>query len=204
MASFSSVAISLIDHLGLAGVGVGVMLNGLGVPGISEVMLPLAGVAVRQGHWALWEVLVVAFVAQLVGVSLAYAIGRYAGVAVIERYGKYVLITHADLARSQKAFDRHGAPLVIVGSFIPGIQGFIGYVAGIAELSYSRFLVSVALGKLIWIGGLVGLGYAVGGDVAFIDSLMSRVGIFVILALIALVIWYIRRQHPRGTDVAEK
>ena len=204
MASLSDIATNLIHHLGLTGVGVGVGLNGLGVPGTSEILLPLAGVSVREGHWTLVSVLGVAFFAQLVGVSLAYAIGRYAGVSAIDRFGKYVFVSHRDLVRAQEAFDRHGAPLVIVGSFIPGIQGFIGYVAGIAELGYGRFLLSVAVGKLIWIGGLVGLGYGLGRDIGLIDQLTSRVGIFVLLVLIIVVIWYIRRQHSQSPEITKE
>jgi membrane protein DedA with SNARE-associated domain len=197
LTSLSDIATSLINHLGLAGVGLGVGLNGLAVPGTSEILLPLAGVAIRQGHWSFFAVLSISFIAQLIGVSLAYSIGRYAGVSAIERFGKYIFVSHRDLLRAQRAFDRHGAPLVIVGSFIPGIQGFIGYVAGIAELGYGRFFLSVAVGKLIWISGLVGLGYWLGKDIGRIDQLTSRAGIFVVVFLIIVVIWYIRRQHSR-------
>ena len=47
--TFTGLAISLIDHLGLAGIAIGVFFNGLSAPGLSEVLLPLAGVAVKQG-----------------------------------------------------------------------------------------------------------------------------------------------------------
>lgn len=201
MTSLSTFATSLIDHLGLLGVSVGVGLNGLGVPGVSEVLLPLAGVAVREGHQPFGAVLVTALIGQLIGSSLAYAIGRYGGTALIERYGRYILVTPAELHRAQAAFDRHGRPLLVVGAIIPGIQGFMGYIGGIAEVSFGEFLLFIGLGKIIWIAGLVGLGYAVGNHVDVIDQIVSKVGLVVLVLIAALVIWYIRRQHARGTRI---
>ena len=200
MISISSVASGLIDHLGLTGIGVGIGLNGIGVPGISEVLLPLSGVAARQGHQPLIGVLVVAFVGQLIGLSVAYVIGRYGGVALLERYGRYILISPKELHHAQKTFDRHGRPLVFAGAFIPGIQSFIGYIAGIAELGFGEFIVYASIGKVIWIGGLVGLGYELGGHTEAIDKLISRAGLLVFVVLVGAIIWYIRRQTRVSND----
>ena len=199
--SLSTLGTSLIDHLGLLGVGIGVGLNGLGVPGVSEVVLPLAGVAIKTGHQPLIGVLIVAYIGQVIGSSIAYGIAKYAGEPVIKRYGKYVLVTEHELARAQTAFDKYGAPLVIVGAFVPGIQGFMGYVAGLAELSYGRFLVYISIGKIIWIGGLVGLGYAVSDHIDVIDKYVGQIGIVVLVAIVIAVIWYIKR-HARDEKSA--
>src|SRR6478752_1841722 len=117
--SISSAAGALVDHLGVAGVAFGVFLNGLGVPGLSEVLLPLGGVGVKQGHLNLWWLVVASMVAQLAGLSVAYFIARYGGIALVERYGKYVLISRHDLEGAHRAFQKYGGPLVLFGAFIP-------------------------------------------------------------------------------------
>jgi len=200
MIAVSALATSLVDKLGLTGVAVGVALNGLGVPGISEVLLPLAGVAARQGSQNLVEVLLAAMVGQLAGSVTAYFIGRYGGIGLVERYGRYILVTSHDLHRAQGAFERWGRPLVLVGAFIPGLQGFMAYIAGLAEVPFGKFLLYFTLGKVVWIGGLVGLGYALGNQSGIIDRTISRVGLVVLLLLVVGLIWYIRRQMRERTS----
>jgi membrane protein DedA with SNARE-associated domain len=200
--SFTILAIRLIDHLGLLGLALGVFLNGLSVPGLSEVLLPLAGVAVKQGRFSILLLLPVVMLAQLLGVTLAYIIGRRGGLPLISKYGKYIFISHHDLTTGQNAFEKHGEALVIVGSFIPGIQGLVGYVAGIAEMNYGRFLAAVLAGKLVWIGGLLAFGYVLGGHLSLLDSIIRRLGVVILAAAIVVGIWYVRRhQRHKGAKI---
>jgi membrane protein DedA with SNARE-associated domain len=195
-------AISLVDHLGLVGLALGVFLNGLSVPGLSEVLLPLAGVAVKQGRFNILLLLPVVMIAQLLGVSVAYFVGRRGGLPLISKYGRYIFISHRDLTTGQKAFEKHGEALVIVGSFVPGIQGIVGYVAGIAEMNYGRFLAAVFAGKMVWIGGLLALGYILGGHLFLLDSVIRRLGVVILAAAIAVGIWYVRRhQRHKGAKI---
>jgi membrane protein DedA with SNARE-associated domain len=197
MFNLSGIVGTVVDRVGVAGIGVGVFLNGLGVPGVSEVLLPLGGVAIKQGKLNLTEVFVVAMICQLVGVSLAYLIARFGGIALIERYGKYVFISSRELAATHRAFEKYGERLVMVGAFIPGIQGFIGYAAGIAEMNYVRFVLWVFVGKLVWIGGLLYLGSVLSKHINLIDQVLNKLGIAVLAALIILAIWYVKR-HRRA------
>ena len=195
--SVTQVATNLIEQLGLTGITIGVFLNGLGVPGISEVMLPLSGVAVREGKMSLVPLLIVAMIAQLIGVSLAYLIAKYGGIELVERYGKYILISKKELESANRALTKRPW-MIVVGGFIPGIQGFIGYVGGIADLSYRRFIASVFIGKLIWIGGLVALGYALGSQVARLDSIIRQFGIIILVLVIAAIVWYVWSPRERA------
>jgi membrane protein DedA with SNARE-associated domain len=193
----SGVATVLVERLGALGISLGVFLNGLGIPGISEVLLPLGGVAVRQGRMDFVSLFVMAMVAQLIGVSAAYMIARFGGLPMIERYGKYVFISTRELNAAERAFERYGSWLVVFGAFVPGIQGFIGYVAGVAQMNYARFLISVFIGKLVWIGGLLYLGMLVGDHIDLIDRGIKQIGVGVLVVLVLLGVWYVRmhRRH---------
>jgi membrane protein DedA with SNARE-associated domain len=129
-------------------------------------------------------------IAQLVGVSVAYWIAKYGGIELVERYGKYILISKKELDAANRALTKRPW-MIVVGGCIPGIQGFVGYVGGIADLSYRRFIVSVFFGKLIWIGGLVALGYALGSQVARLDAIIRQFGIIILVLVIAAVVWYV-------------
>jgi membrane protein DedA with SNARE-associated domain len=200
--SFSNAALELVNHLGVAGVAVGVFLNGLSIPGLGETLLPLGGVAVNQGKMNLWVLLVVAMVAQLAGLSVAYAIGRYGGEPLLVRYGKYVFVRPHELKKMQLGFDKYGSWLVLVGAFIPGIQGLIGYAAGIAEMNYGQFLVSAFVGKIVWIGGLVALGMAVGNNLDLIDRSIKQMSMIVLAGLVVLVVWYVWRHRRQRMQTA--
>jgi membrane protein DedA with SNARE-associated domain len=196
-----NIASALIDKLGLAGLALGVFLNGLGVPGLSEVLLPLSGVAVHQGTMDLVTVFVVAMFAQLLGVSAAYGIARNGGLPLIEKYGRYILISRRELDASERAFEKYGGRLVIVGAFVPGIQGFIGYAAGVARMNFGWFLINVFVGKLVWVGGLVYLGLVVGDNLDAIDSVMKQAGAAVLALLLAAGLWYLyhhKRRRRKG------
>ncbi len=194
----------LISSLGVGGIGLGVFLNGLGVPGLSEVLLPLGGAAVSHGRMNLVVLLLVALVSQLVGLSAAYFIAKYGGHALIVKYGKYILVSHRELAAVEKTFEKYGQWLVLFGAFIPGIQGFIGYVAGLAEMNFARFVIAALVGKLVWIGGLVYLGSVLGSHVGAILASMRQVGVLVLAAVLGVGFWYLYTHRQRRRDKGAK
>lgn len=197
--SLSAIALELVSRMGVLGIGLGVFLNGLGVPGISELLLPLGGVGVAQGKIDLVWLVAVALVAQLAGVSAAYWLARTGGLELVERYGKYILVSRRELRAAERAFDRWGNWLVVFGAFIPGIQGFIGYIAGVGKMKYGRFLAAAFVGKIVWISGLVYLGAILGDHLDLIDRSIKQIGVVVLAAVLLAGIWYVRR-HRRPTE----
>ena len=204
VATLSTAAIGLVNHLGALGIGVGVFLNGLGIPGLSEVLLPLGGVAVHQGRISLPWLFVVAMVCQLAGLTVAYCLARFGGLALVEKYGKYLLVSSRDLRAAHRAFVKHGGGLVIVGAFTPGIQGFIGYVAGIAEMNYIRFIVAALVGKLVWIGGLLYLGSVLGNRIDMVQQSLKQAALIILVAAAALVAWHIWGHSRHRSQHAEE
>jgi membrane protein DedA with SNARE-associated domain len=193
--SATGFAAVLIDRLGLLGIGIGVFFNGLGVPGLSEVLLPLGGVGIRQGHINVIAMFVVVMACQIAGLTLAYWIARVGGLRVIERYGKYIFVSHRDVISAQRAFDKYGIRMIAIGSFVPGVQGFVGYAAGFAQMNYMRFIVAAFVGKLVWVSALMYLGWILGSHLGLLDKFIQQFGIIVLLAVIIAGIWYVRRHR---------
>src|SRR5580658_3280371 len=77
------------------------------VPTSSELTLGFAGVLAAEGKLSLPAVIAVGAAGELVGALIAWAIGRSGGRAFVDRYGKYILVTHHDLDRAEAWYQRH-------------------------------------------------------------------------------------------------
>ncbi len=139
------------------------------VPVPSEVTFGFAGAlttAAVTGHaqFSILGVLVVGVVGSLIGSVIAYEVGRSLGRAIVDRWGKWVLLTHHDLDVAERWFDRYGALSVLIGRVLPVVRTVISLPAGVAEMKRGRFVVLTVIGSAVWIGLLTGLGHAAGAS----------------------------------------
>ncbi|HUA09665.1 MAG TPA: DedA family protein [Candidatus Acidoferrales bacterium] len=163
MEHLHQIAISLIDHYGYGGLFAVLLLGNTGAPVGAEVILPIAGGLTATGHLPfLWLTIVVAVLGELAGGTIAYLLGRFGGRPLIDRYGKYVHLSHANLDRVHGFFERYGSFAVFVCRFIPVIRGIVGIPAGLAEMNLAHFYLWYTLGSLIFCGVLIALGMEVG------------------------------------------
>ena len=143
-------------------------VSAMGIPIGAEIALIYAG-ALASGkvhgqnpHFHLVLIVVVATAAELLGSLAGYAIGNYGGRPLVDRVGKYVLLTHRDLDRAEAWFDRRGEPLVLVGRFIPLLRSFVSLAAGLAEMAVAKFVIFTVIGCAIWCTALTLLGDSLG------------------------------------------
>ncbi|MHB1854342.1 MAG: DedA family protein [Acidimicrobiales bacterium] len=145
-------------------------LSALGIPVGSELAMAYAG-ALASGHLTgrhdqldIVLVAIVASIGDVAGSSIGYAIGRFGGRALVDRVGKYLLLTHKDLDRAEAWFDRFGESAVLFGRFIPLVRSFVSVVAGVAEMTLAKFLLFTTIACSIWCVGLTLMGYALGAS----------------------------------------
>jgi membrane protein DedA with SNARE-associated domain len=172
------------------------------VPTSSELTLGFAGVQASQHHLNLVAVILVGAVGETVGAFIAYFIGRYGGRAFVDRYGRYVLLSHHDLDRAEAWYQRNGNWGVLVSRLIPVIRNFVAIPAGVAEVPLVRFGILTFIGSLIWDGAMAGIGYGVGGQWEKVMHGVSYAGyIIAVLALAAIVfvIWHRYRSYKAAT-----
>jgi membrane protein DedA with SNARE-associated domain len=181
--------VALIDHYGYLGLFVGLAFGNIGLPVGTELLLPLAGALTATGHLSnLWLTILVALVGELAGGSVGYAIGRFGGVPLIERYGKYVHFTHARLMQVHAFFDRWGTFAIFVCRFLPVLRGIVAIPAGIAEMNLALFYLWTFLGSLIFCTFLILLGGALGAHIDTVLPLLRRGGYIVLgVAVLAVV-----------------
>jgi membrane protein DedA with SNARE-associated domain len=157
------------------------------IPIPSEVTVGYAGFLASTGRLNLVLVIVLATVGETVGAFISYAIGRYGGRAFVDRFGRYVLLSHADLDRAEHWFERRGDWSVAVGRVVPLVRTFIALPAGVAEMPLLRFGLFTAGGSLVWIGALAGAGDALGGKWNKLTHGFSVAG-YVVVAVVVLAI----------------
>ena len=168
------------------------------IPIPSEVTFGFAGafctLAVGgQGHFAIWAVIVVGTVGSLVGSVIAYEVGRSAGRAIVDRWGKWILLTHKDLDAAERWFEKYGAVSVLVGRVVPVVRTVISLPAGVAEMQRGPFVALTTIGAAIWVSLLTGLGYAAGQNwrrVSHDVHLFQTPIIILIVLALAFGLWH--------------
>jgi membrane protein DedA with SNARE-associated domain len=190
------------EAVGYLGVALWVAIESVIIPIPSELVLPFAGFLVGEGRaiepltGQPWNVLLVTLfgtIGATLGALVAYAIGMFGGRPVIERWGRYLGITPADLDRADDFFDRHGNAAAFFGRMVPVIRSLVSFAAGIAHMPLGRFVVFTFLGSLPWTLLLVVAGVVMGANWEEIGGILKRFEYLVlaILAVIALLwIWF--------------
>ncbi len=158
--SISDFAISLITQFGYWGVFIGMTLESACIPLPSEIIMPFSGFVVWQGttNMTLIGVTIVGAVANVFGALIAYTVGAKGGRPLLEKYGKYILITHNQLERADKWFDKYGYEAVLISRFLPIIRTFISLPAGISHMDIKKFVIYTFIGSLPWVFALAYLG----------------------------------------------
>jgi membrane protein DedA with SNARE-associated domain len=157
------------------------------IPFPSEVTVGFAGYLASNGHLNLAAVIVIGTAGETVGALIGYTIGRVGGRRLVDRFGRYVLLSHSDLDRAERWFDHRGEWSVLIGRVVPLVRTFIALPAGVAEMQLPRFTVLTSIGSLVWVGSLAGAGYGLGQQWHRITHGFSVAG-YVLVAVVVLAV----------------
>src|SRR5262245_49097603 len=192
----SAFIVATISALGYVGVVLLMAIESACIPLPSEIIMPFSGYLVYTGRFNLWLVAVAGAFGCVVGSLVAYWIGMYGGRPLIEKYGRFVLISHHDLDLADRWFARFGEAIVFVSRLLPVIRTFIAFPAGVARMNLKRFVVYTFLGSLPWCLGLAYVGQKLGEQWETnptLKTLFHRFDFVIgIIGLIALT-WWVRR-----------
>lgn len=202
--------IDVITAFGYVGVFFLMLAENLFPPIPSEVIVPVAGLAVGAGTLSLVGVVVAALAGTLIGnlpwFVLARMLGRARFVALVDRYGRWAAVRAEDVDTAIGWFDRHGAKAVLIGRFAPGVRTLISVPAGLSAMPFGRFLLLSAIGSTIWIGVLLAAGMVLHANWHLIADVLGPLGkiilVLVALGLVGWVLW--RRWRERRTASVEK
>jgi membrane protein DedA with SNARE-associated domain len=184
-----------ISSYGYAAIFLLSVLQSCCIPTSSELTIGFAGVLASQGKLSLVGVIAVAVAGEVVGAYIAWAIGRYAGRGFVDRYGRYVLLTHHDLDRAEDWYHRHGAWGVFVGRLVPVIRNFVAVPAGVAEYPLVPFGVLTFLGSLVWLSTMALIGYGVGSSYHKVMKGFNYAGYIVAVAAVVAIAFVVAHRY---------
>lgn len=191
--SLANIVTSTIGHVGYFGVFFLMLLESCGVPMPSEVIMPFAGFVVVTGAMTLPLVILAGVLGDVAGATIAYLIGDRGGRPLIEKYGRYILISKHDLNTADRWFKKHGEATVFIGRLLPVIRTYISFPAGISEMKLPKFILYTFLGALPWIGVLAYLGTKMGSNWGIIREKLHSFDLAIVIGLIVLIVLYIWR-----------
>ena len=185
--------IYVISRMGLPGIVLLMAIESACIPLPSEVIMPFSGYLVFLGKYSLWSVGLAGAFGCVVGSIPAYYLGMYGGRPLIEKYGKYILMSRHDLDMADRWFDRHGEATVFFARLLPIIRTFIAFPAGVARMNMKRFIAYTFAGSLPWCLGLAYVGMVMGERWPTLRYYFHKFDLVIGAAIVAGIVWYVRR-----------
>ena len=212
MAGIDTVIIEFIRNLyqavGWFGVVAAMTIESACIPLPSEVIMPLSGwMLIKEAGHGPWYLLWAGFYGALgctIGSAISYWVGALGGRPLVERYGKYVLISTKHLETADRWFAKWGQATAFFSRLIPVVRTFISFPAGVARMNFPKFLLFSFLGSFPWSLALAYAGYVMGEHWEEVRAVMRPFDypiIVVILALIALFVFRTIKENSKRRSV---
>jgi membrane protein DedA with SNARE-associated domain len=195
-------ATNVVGDLGLAGVFVLMLLESACIPIPSDATMLFAGFNVDTGHYSLFAITAAGVAGNLVGSWIAYAVGYFGRIELVERHGNKLHVKPSHLEWADRWFQRYGGATVFFTRMLPVIRTFISLPAGVARMPFWRFTAYTVAGCVPWVLLLGFIGKQVGSrwedwkhNLQYVD--------YAIVAVVVIGIAYLvlRRRSARGADV---
>ena len=185
--------IGVISTLSYGGVMLLMAIESACIPLPSEIIMPFSGYLVFKGEMTLWGVAFAGAIGCVLGSIPAYYLGMYGGRPLVEKYGKWVLISHHDLHIADRWFEKHGEIIIFIGRLLPAVRTFIAFPAGIARMHMGKFILYTFTGSLIWCWLLAYAGMKMGENWESLKVYFHEFHYVIVFAAVIFMIWYIRR-----------
>lgn len=197
---------ALIQAIGYTGIFLIVfaetgLLLGFLLPG--DTLLITAGLLAQRGQLAIWLVIVIVFVAAVIGDAVGFEIGRHAGPRLYGRNDSR-LFKKRHLERAKQFYDRHGGKTIFIARFLAFVRTFAPTVAGAAQMSYPRFAIYNVTGSLAWAISITWLGYIFGARVDNLELFFTGLVALMVAASVAPAAWHIWKQRRAAGRAAAR
>lgn len=192
----SGIIVATISTMGYSGIVLLMAIESACIPLPSEIIMPFSGYLVSTGQMNIWAVGFAGAIGCVLGSLVAYWVGMRGGRPLIEKYGRYVLVSRHDLDMADRWFERRGEIIVFVSRLLPAIRTFIAFPAGVARMNLKRFVIYTFAGSLPWCLGLAYVGQKLGEKWNKDDTLKTwfhRFDFLIGIAVVILAAWWIWR-----------
>ncbi len=166
------------------------------LPGDS--LLFTAGLFARSGMLNMSYLLILLFIAAVLGDNCNYWVGRKIGIKIFDiKFRNKALVRKEYLDKTHLFFEKHGTKAIIMARFVPFVRTFAPFAAGVGKMNYKRFFSFDVLGGALWIGSLTTAGYLL-GEVEIIRKRIDLVCIGIILiSVLPIIISYFKNKSSK-------
>jgi membrane protein DedA with SNARE-associated domain len=199
--ALAAAVVALISSTGYAGIALLMAIESACIPIPSEIIMPFSGYLVSQGQLSLIGVATAGAIGCNLGSTIAYFIGALGGRRFVEKWGRYVFLSTADIDMAERFFARFGPATVFLCRLLPVVRTFIALPAGFARMSQWKFQVYTFVGSWLWCYALAYVGLVLGRNWETDPTLKAifHNADIVVVALVALgVIWISLRRWRRA------
>ncbi len=200
--------VGTISLLGYSGVVLLMAIESACIPLPSEIIMPFSGYLVYTGRFNLWAVGFAGAFGCVLGSLVAYWVGMYGGRPLIEKYGRYVLVSPHDLDLADRWFARFGDVIVFASRLLPAVRTFIAFPAGVARMNLKKFVIYTFAGSLPWCLGLAYVGQRLGekwDKDPTLKNLFHRFDFVIGILIVLAATWWVWRhvRHLRADKEAK-
>jgi membrane protein DedA with SNARE-associated domain len=190
-------ATEFIGSAGVVAVFLLMTLESACIPIPSEAIMLFAGFSVSKGELTLFGIVAAGVLGNVVGSSIAYAVGYYGRLDLLEK-NKLIHVNPKHLQWADAWFTKYGSWTVFFSRMLPIIRTFISLPAGVARMPYLRFIVLTILGSIPWVLALALLGRSVGDNWEHWRHNLGYLDYVVLVAIVAGVVWWVVKRRRRG------
>src|SRR5271168_1357504 len=191
LAVLAGFIIGVISSTGYLGVALLMAIESACIPLPSEIIMPFSGYLVYTGRFQLLWVATAGALGCNLGSAVAYWVGAHGGRPLVERFGKYVLLSRHDLDRTTQFFLKYGSITVFLARLLPVVRTFIALPAGIARMPRGRFHLYTFLGSWPWCFALAWFGMKLGENWRELGKYFHQFDAIIGVALAAGIIWFV-------------
>jgi membrane protein DedA with SNARE-associated domain len=191
-------AVDVVDKAGLAGIFVLMVAESACIPIPSEATMLFAGFSVSEGHYSLFAVTAAGVLGNLVGSWIAYAVGYYGRIDLLEKHGAKLHIKPSYLQWADDWFQRYGAATVFFSRMLPIIRTFISLPAGVARMPFWKFTALTLAGCVPWVFLLAFIGQQAGAHWESWKDSLHYVDYAVLAMIVGGIIYLVVRRRQRS------
>jgi len=199
------VATEFIGSAGELGIFLLMVLESACIPIPSEAIMLFAGFSASKGELTLFGIVAAGVLGNLVGSWIAYAVGYYGRIDLLEKHGRKLHIKKSHLEWADRWFERHGDATVFFARMLPIIRTFISLPAGVARMPFWRFTIFTLAGCIPWVFLLTFIGKQAGDNWEDWKDNLHYVDYAVAAAIVIGVAYLVvraRRRRKAGGDAA--
>jgi membrane protein DedA with SNARE-associated domain len=184
----------VISSMGYGGIVLLMGIESACIPLPSEIIMPFAGYLVFRGEMTLQGAALAGAVGCVAGSIPAYWLGQFGGRPLIEKYGKWVLLSRKELDWADRVFTRHGHWVVFAARLLPVVRTFIAFPAGVARMPMVKFCVYTFVGSWPWCYALAWVGMKLGEawhTDPQVKAIYHRFETVIVVAGVAALAWFV-------------